>query len=64
MSHKRLLIAVKTIWCFNVAYCIPKGQVCGTVPDMVSESCWRPSQSGPHQVEYDAVAWLIRVGRA
>ena len=32
--------------------------------DMVLESCWRPSQIGPHQVTYDAVAWPIHIQRA
>eukprot|EP00985_Skeletonema_marinoi_P019729 scaffold11426_cov128-Skeletonema_marinoi.AAC.7 len=29
--------------------------------DMVLECCSRPSQIGPHQVTYDAVAWLIHI---
>eukprot|EP00985_Skeletonema_marinoi_P017505 scaffold9606_cov105-Skeletonema_marinoi.AAC.2 len=32
--------------------------------DMVLECCWRPSQIGPHQVTYDAVAWLTHIHRA
>eukprot|EP00985_Skeletonema_marinoi_P003813 scaffold1663_cov182-Skeletonema_marinoi.AAC.6 len=27
--------------------------------DIMLECCWRLSQIGPHQVTYDAVAWLI-----
>ena len=32
--------------------------------DMVLEWCWRPSQIGPHQVTYEAVATRIHIQRA
>ena len=32
--------------------------------DMVLECCSRPSQIGPHQVTYEAVAWPIHIQRA
>eukprot|EP00984_Skeletonema_dohrnii_P028862 scaffold19035_cov207-Skeletonema_dohrnii-CCMP3373.AAC.1 len=32
--------------------------------DMVPECCLRPSHIGPHQVTYEAVAWLIHLQRA
>eukprot|EP00984_Skeletonema_dohrnii_P010652 scaffold4172_cov87-Skeletonema_dohrnii-CCMP3373.AAC.1 len=32
--------------------------------DIVLECCSRPSQIGPHQVTYDAVAWLMHISTA